>query len=91
MISRQCDVAAQQGLLSDDRRPIEDFLPIQAVSKEASREKSIRKGHISTLQLWWARRPRVACWAAVFRLACGSSRLASGRGPGCKSWRETSP
>ena len=43
--------------MNDDRRLIEDYLPIQAISKEASREKSIRKGHISTLHLWWARRP----------------------------------
>jgi hypothetical protein len=33
----------------DDRRLIEDFLPIQAISAEALREKSVRKGHISTL------------------------------------------
>src|SRR5438094_1779738 len=51
---------------NDDRRLIEDYLPIEAISKEASREKSVRKGHISTLHLWWARRPLVACRAAVF-------------------------
>jgi putative DNA methylase len=50
----------------DDKRLIEDYLPIQAISAEASREKSVRKGHISTLHLWWARRPLVACRAAVF-------------------------
>src|SRR5512139_4006061 len=50
----------------EDRRLIEDFLPIQAISAEASREKSIRKGHISTLHLWWARRPLVAARAAVY-------------------------
>lgn len=41
-------------------RLIEDYIPIQAISAEARREKSIRKGHISTLHLWWARRPLVA-------------------------------
>jgi putative DNA methylase len=51
---------------SDDLRLIEDFLPIAAISAEASREKSVRKGHISTLHLWWARRPLVACRAAVY-------------------------
>ena len=51
---------------NDDRRLIEDYLPIEAISKEASREKSVRKGHISTLHLWWARRPLVACRAAVY-------------------------
>src|SRR5713101_6853400 len=50
----------------DDRRLVEDYLPIQAISAEASREKSVRKGHISTLHLWWARRPLVACRAAVY-------------------------
>ena len=50
----------------EDIRIIEDYLPIQAISKEASREKSVRKGHISTLHLWWARRPLVACRAAVY-------------------------
>lgn len=52
--------------MTDDPRLIEDFLPIQAISKEAAREKSVRKGHISTLHLWWARRPLVAARAAVF-------------------------
>ncbi|MFL5804917.1 MAG: DUF1156 domain-containing protein [Roseiflexaceae bacterium] len=46
--------------------PIEDFIPIREISAEASREKSIRKGHISTLHLWWARRPLVAARAAVY-------------------------
>jgi putative DNA methylase len=50
----------------DDRCLIEDYLPIEAISAEASREKSVRKGHISTLHLWWARRPLVACRAAVY-------------------------
>src|SRR6266550_6668807 len=49
-----------------DKRLIEDYLPIVAISAEASREKSVRKGHISTLHLWWARRPLVACRAAVY-------------------------
>jgi len=48
--------------MNEDRRLIEDYLPIKAISKEASREKSIRKGHISTLHLWWARRPLVKIW-----------------------------
>jgi putative DNA methylase len=49
-----------------DQRLIEDYIPIEAISAEARREKSIRKGHISTLHLWWARRPLVACRAAVY-------------------------
>ena len=49
-----------------DRRLIEDFIPIKEISVQSAREKSIRKGHISTLHLWWARRPLVAARAAVF-------------------------
>jgi hypothetical protein len=45
--------------MNDDRRLIEDYLPIQAISKVASREKSVRKGHTSTQHLWWARHPLV--------------------------------
>ncbi|MEO8009418.1 MAG: DUF1156 domain-containing protein [Betaproteobacteria bacterium] len=52
--------------MNNDKRLIEDYLPIVDISAEASREKSVRKGHISTLHLWWARRPLVACRAAVY-------------------------
>jgi putative DNA methylase len=49
-----------------DIRLIEDYIPIEAISIEARREKSVRKGHISTIHLWWARRPLVAARAAVY-------------------------
>lgn len=65
----------------DDRRLIEDYLPIQAISAEASREKSVRKGHISTLHLWWARRPLVACRAAVYGALVPASRFRPLNGP----------
>src|SRR5438132_1932525 len=61
--------------MSDDRRLIEDYLPIEAISAEASREKSVRKGHISTLHLWWARRPLVAARAAVYGALVPASRF----------------
>lgn len=67
--------------MSNDRRLIEDYLPIQAISKEASREKSVRKGHISTLHLWWARRPLVACRAAVYGALVPASRFVPENGP----------
>ena len=54
--------------MNDDRRLIEDYLPIVDISAEASREKSVRKGHISTLHLWWARRPLGACRAVALAL-----------------------
>jgi len=50
---------------SDDRRLIEDYLPIADISAEASGEPRT-KGHISTLHIWRARRPLVACRAAVY-------------------------
>jgi putative DNA methylase len=52
--------------MTTDQRLIEDYIPIEAISAEARREKSVRKGHISTLHLWWARRPLVAARAAVY-------------------------
>lgn len=47
------------------RRLIEVDLPIKAISAHARREKSIRHGHISTLHIWWARRPLAACRAVL--------------------------
>jgi putative DNA methylase len=61
---------------------IEDYLPIEAISKEASREKSVRKGHISTLHLWWARRPLVACRAAVYGALVPADRFRPKNGVG---------
>ncbi len=61
--------------MTDDKRLIEDYLPIEKISAEASREKSVRKGHISTLHLWWARRPLVACRAAVYGALVPASRF----------------
>src|SRR5271165_5112523 len=62
-------------MIADDKRLIEDYLPIEAISAEASREKSVRKGHISTLHLWWARRPLVACRAALYGALVPASRF----------------
>ena len=47
------------------RRLIEVDLPIKEISAHARREKSIRHGHISTLHMWWARRPLAACRAVL--------------------------
>lgn len=47
------------------KRLIEVDLPIKKISEHARREKSIRHGHISTLHLWWARRPLAACRAVI--------------------------
>ena len=47
------------------KRLIEVDLPIKRISIHARREKSIRHGHISTLHIWWARRPLAACRAVI--------------------------
>src|SRR3954469_2940479 len=51
--------------MSYPRRLIEVDLPIARISAHARREKSIRHGHISTLHIWWARRPLAACRAVI--------------------------
>ncbi|CUT01671.1 DUF1156 domain-containing protein, partial [Candidatus Kryptobacter tengchongensis] len=48
---------------------IEISFPVKEVSAESAREKNIRHGHISTLHIWWARRPlassRTTSYAAL--------------------------
>ena len=56
MIPREC------------KRLAEVDFPIAEVSREAAREKSIRKGHPSTLHLWWARRPLASSRAILLAL-----------------------
>ncbi|AKT42525.1 DUF1156 domain-containing protein [Chondromyces crocatus] len=51
--------------LHSPKRLIEVDLPIRRISEHARREKSIRHGHLSTLHLWWARRPLGACRAVL--------------------------
>jgi putative DNA methylase len=48
------------------RKLIEVALPLEDINREATREKSIRHGHPSTLHLWWARRPLAAARAVLF-------------------------
>jgi putative DNA methylase len=65
--------------ITDDRRLIEDYLPIQAISTEASGEPRT-KGHISTLHIWRARRPLVACRAAVYGALVPASQFVPANG-----------
>ena len=46
-------------------RLIEVDFPLRRVSEESVREKNIRHGHISTLHIWWARRPLAASRATA--------------------------
>jgi putative DNA methylase len=48
------------------RRLIEEELPLAEINAASAREKSLRHGHISTLHLWWARRPLAMSRAVVY-------------------------
>ena len=48
------------------KRLIEVAFPLEEVSAHSRREKSVRHGHISTLHIWWARRPLAACRAFIY-------------------------
>ena len=50
-------------MISYPKRLIKVDLPIKLISEYALREKSI--GQISTLHIWWARRPLAACRAVL--------------------------
>ena len=50
------------------KRLAEVDFPIAEVSRHAVREKSIRRGHPSTLHLWWARRPLASSRAVLMAL-----------------------
>lgn len=63
---------------------IEDYMPITAVGAEASREKSLWRAHPFTSHLWWARRPLVACRAAVYGALVPASRFRPVNGPAAK-------
>ena len=49
------------------KKLIEVALPLDAINRAAAEEKSVpRRGHPSTLHLWWARRPLATCRAVLF-------------------------
>ena len=49
-----------------DKALIEWGLPLKEISAESVREKNIRHGHISTLHIWWARRPLASSRASIY-------------------------
>ena len=49
-----------------DERFIERTFPVARVSENSAREKNIRHGHISTLHIWWARRPLASSRATIY-------------------------
>lgn len=48
------------------KRLIEVAFPLEEVSEHSRRDKYLRTGHISTLHIWWARRPLSACRAFIY-------------------------
>jgi len=48
------------------RRLIGEAFPVREVGAESGREKSIRHGHISTLHVWWARKPLASSRATIY-------------------------
>ena len=49
----------------DFRRFIEESFPVKEVGIASVREKNIRRGHISSMHVWWARRPLAASRATA--------------------------
>ncbi len=49
-----------------DKRFIEESFPVKEVSEISAKEKNIRHGHISTLHIWWARRPLASSRATSY-------------------------
>ncbi len=47
------------------KRLIEVDLPIKRISAHARKEKSQHLGHISSMHIWWARRPLASCRAVL--------------------------
>ncbi|MCK4475175.1 MAG: DUF1156 domain-containing protein, partial [Methanophagales archaeon] len=52
--------------MKENKRFIEQSFPVKEVSIESAREKNIRHGHISTLHIWWARRPLASSRATAY-------------------------
>ena len=57
---------SKEKLCMKDKRFIEESFPLKEVSTESAREKNIRHGHISTLHIWWARRPLASSRATSY-------------------------
>ena len=52
--------------MSKAKKLIEVAMPVKEISVESVQDKYIHHGHISTLHIWWARRPLPICRATVF-------------------------
>jgi putative DNA methylase len=52
--------------MSEPKKLIEVAMPIKEISAASVHDKYIHHGHISTLHIWWARRPLPVCRAVTF-------------------------
>ncbi len=48
------------------KKLIEVALPLDIINEANSKEKNVRHGNISTMHLWWSRKPLAACKAVLF-------------------------
>ena len=51
---------------NEDRRLIEEFMPIEKISLSSITEKNSRKGNISQFHVWWARKPLIASRVVIY-------------------------
>ena len=56
----------------DDRRLIEDYLPLNAINAIASKEKLHPRRYVELVHYWPARRPITACRAAIYAALVGA-------------------
>lgn len=59
--------------MTEDKRFIEEILPIKEIGIEGSKEKNIRRGNISSLHIWWTRKPMTVSRAIVYASLIGFS------------------
>ncbi|HRT84680.1 MAG TPA: DUF1156 domain-containing protein, partial [Bacteroidales bacterium] len=57
----------------NNNRFIEASFPVKEVGEISAKEKNIRHGHISTLHIWWSRKPlavsRAICYASLIGMS----------------------
>jgi putative DNA methylase len=73
------------------RRLIEQELPLAEINAASAHEKSLRHGHISTLHLWWARRPLSMSRAIVFGTLLPAPETEDGRSAALKALADAAP
>ena len=61
------------------KRLIEVAFPLEEVSAHSRREKNQHKGNISSLHIWWARRPLAACRAFIYASLVDDPETDAGR------------